>query len=101
KRYFAGLRQQVEVIDVATLVTWERFTGGTMGLGIYPNRKMNLLAGLSSSSQVVTLPGLSDFYFAGTWATSAGALFMNALSGKRVVQHLCRSEGRRFASRQT
>ncbi|MCK9357599.1 MAG: NAD(P)/FAD-dependent oxidoreductase, partial [Dehalococcoidia bacterium] len=46
KRYFTGLRQQVEVIDVATLVTWERFTGGTMGLGIYPNRKMNLLAGL-------------------------------------------------------
>ena len=84
-QYFSGLRQQVEVIDVSTLVTWERFTGGTMGLGIYPNKKMTALGSIFGKSQASGLPGLEDFYFAGTWSTSTGALFMNALSGKRVI----------------
>jgi len=97
-RYFAGLRQQVEVIDVPTLLTWERFTGGTMGLGFVPKRKISVTGSVFGKSLNSTLPGLSDFYFAGTWATSAGALFMNALSGKRVVQGLCKADGRTFTS---
>jgi len=97
-RYFTGLRQQVEVIDVSTLVTWERFTGGTMGLGIYPNKKMSFVSAILGAGRVSTLPGLSDFYFAGTWATSAGALFMNALSGKRVIQGICRRDKRDFTA---
>jgi phytoene dehydrogenase-like protein len=98
-RYFTGLRQQVEVIDVSTLVTWERFTGGTMGLGIYPNKKMSFVSAILGAGRVSTLPGLSDFYFAGTWATSAGALFMNALSGKRVIQGICRRDKKDFSAR--
>ena len=99
RRYFTGLRQQVEVIDVSTLVTWERFTGGTMGLGIYPTKTMSIMGSIFAGSRGATLPGLSDFYFAGTWATSAGALFMNALSGKRVINAICRSDGKAFVGR--
>ncbi len=98
-RYFTGLRRQVEVIDVATLLTWERFVGGTMGLGMYPSKKTSIAAGMLSNAMTTTLPGLRDFYFAGTWATNAGALFMNAQSGKRVVQAICRRDGRRFLAR--
>jgi len=101
QRYFTGLRQQVEVIDVATLLTWERFVGGTMGLGMYPSKKASIAAGMLSNAMTTTLPGLKDFYFAGTWATNAGALFMNAQSGKRVVQDICRRDGKRFLSRPT
>jgi phytoene dehydrogenase-like protein len=97
-RYFTGLRQQVEVIDVSTLVTWERFTGGTMGLGIYPNKKMSFVSAILGTGQASTIPGLSNFYFAGTWATSMGALFMNALSGKRVIQTVCRRDNKPFKS---
>ncbi len=99
ERYFAGLRGQVEVVDVSTLITWERFTGGTMGLGIYPTRKQSFVGTMLGAGQGVTLPGLSDFYFAGTWSTSAGALFMNALSGKNVIKRICRRDGRRFTAR--
>jgi len=101
QRYFTGLRQQVEVIDVDTLLTWERFVGGTMGLGMYPSKKTSIAAGMLSNAMTTTLPGLKDFYFAGTWATNAGALFMNAQSGKRVVQDICRRDGKRFLSRPT
>jgi hypothetical protein len=45
----------------------------------------------------MTLPGLVGFYFAGVWATSAGALFMNVLSGKKVIQAICRKDGKRFS----
>jgi len=99
KRYLTGLRQQVEVIDVSTLVTWERFTAGTMGLGIYPTRKMSAFGSVFGKSAAPGLPGLEDFYFAGTWATSVGALFMNALSGKRVIQGTCRRDGKSFTAR--
>ena len=43
-----------------------------------------------------TLPGLRDFWFAGIWATGMGALFVNALSGRKVVQRICRQDGKRF-----
>ncbi len=95
-RHFSGLRPQVEVVDVSTLVTWERFTGGTMGLGIYPNKKMTAMGSIFSKGRPSGLPGLENFYFAGTWSTSAGALFMNALSGKRVIQGVCHGDGKRF-----
>jgi thioredoxin reductase len=42
---------------------------------------------------------LENFYFTGTWATAAGALFMNALSGKRVIQSLCREDRSPFLPR--
>ena len=35
-----------------------------------------------------TLPGLTNFHMVGTWATSAGALFANALSGKTIIESL-------------
>jgi hypothetical protein len=44
----------------------------------------------------MTLPGLEGFYFVGVWASMAGSLFGNALSGKRAIRALCREEGKRF-----
>ena len=97
--YFSGLRTQVEVVDVSTLLTWERYTGGTKGLGIYPNRKMSFAGSLSGKSQNDTLPGLADFRFAGTWATGMGALFMNALSGRKTIASLCKEDGVKFQAK--
>ncbi len=97
-RYFAGLRRQVEVVDVATLLTWERFTGGTMGLGIYPTRKMSVFGSVFGKPEPTMLPGLRDLYFTGTWDSCAGALFLNALSGKHVIQAICMLDGRRFTA---
>jgi phytoene dehydrogenase-like protein len=95
---FSGLRGQVEVVDVSTLLTWERFLGSTMGLGMYLNKKTGVLGSVFGKSQESTLPGLESFHLAGTWATSAGALFMNALSGKRVIQDICGKHRRRFVT---
>ena len=98
ERRFAGIRGQLEVVDVPTLLTWERFMGGVHGFNNMPVKKMTMAGSLGPRSWLTTLPGLGHFYFAGVWATSAGALFANALSGRRVIEQICRNEGRRFVT---
>jgi phytoene dehydrogenase-like protein len=97
QRYFTGLRNQIEVIDVPTLITWERYMGGTHGFANMPNKKISFLSAVFGKGQEMTLPGLSGFYMAGVWVISAGALFMNALSGRKVIQTICRGDKREFA----
>jgi len=96
ERRFPGLRGQVEVVDVPTLLTWERFMGGTHGFANMPKKHFNFFQSISGKGLQLTLPGLKNFYFAGVWATSAGALFMNALSGRKVIQAICKNKGKRF-----
>lgn len=94
---FPGIKGQVEEVDVPTLVTWERFVGGTHGWLSMPNKKfspMDLLFGKGYA----TLPGLSNCYLVGTWATAAGALFVNALSGRKAIAAICDGNGKTFRS---
>jgi phytoene dehydrogenase-like protein len=87
---FPGLRGQVEVVDVATPVTTEHYTGngrtfrGTLGLPL-----TGLLAGRGI---VRTLPGLADFYMVGQWAGFPGLPWVAGM-GRSLVQHLCRRDG--------
>jgi phytoene dehydrogenase-like protein len=96
--HFPGIKNQVEVIDVTTLATWERFMGGTHGWFNFPNRKMNFsITGASSGKNYeATLPGLSNFYMVGAWATMIGALFMNSMSGKKIINTICKQDKKKF-----
>jgi phytoene dehydrogenase-like protein len=102
ERRFPGLRKDIEVIDVTTLNTWERFMGGTNGWSNFPNKYnmtgirnvINILFGLG---RMFTLPKLKNFFFAGQWVTSMGSVFMNAASGREVVRKICRQCGVQFA----
>jgi phytoene dehydrogenase-like protein len=94
--HFHGIRSQVEVIDVPTLITWERFIGGTHGFVNSPNKKFIFITGMRGRGGVPTLPGLSNFYFVGVWASMVPALFGNALSGRKVIQTLCKKDGKQF-----
>ncbi len=99
--YWCGIRAQVEVVDVPTLMTWERYMGGTHGFANMPCKKMNVVSSLVGRGLDCTLPGLSNFYLVGAWATSAGALFMNALSGRKVIKMMCCKDDRRFVASPT
>ncbi|HSB06002.1 MAG TPA: NAD(P)/FAD-dependent oxidoreductase [Thermodesulfobacteriota bacterium] len=96
ENHFHGIRSQVEVIDVPTLMTWERFMGGTHGFNNMPNKKPGFVTSMRGRGGVPTLPGLADFYFVGVWASMSPSLFGNALSGRKVIQALCKKDGRRF-----
>ena len=96
ERRFPGLRGQVETIDVPTQLTWERYMGGTRGFANMPTKKASMWSGIQGKGGDLTLPGLAAFYFVGVWASMAGSLFGNAISGKQAIRAICRQEGKRF-----
>lgn len=98
ERRFQGIKNQVEVIDVCTLMTWERYMGGTQGWFNLPNRKIDfsMREDLSDKKFKTTLPGLSNFFFVGIWATVMGSLAHNALSGKTIIRCICKQDGKEF-----
>ncbi len=98
ERRFPGIRGQVEEIDVPTQLTWERYMGGTHGFANFPKKKVTIWSGLNGAGGNMTLPGLDNFYIVGVWASLAGSLFGNALSGKRAIRALCKRAGKRFGT---
>jgi phytoene dehydrogenase-like protein len=94
---FPGIADQVEAVDVSTLLTWERFMGGTHGFANGPNKEPDFISSMLSP-RGMTVPGLENFYFTGIWTTGAGALFINALSGKKAIQKICKRNGMKFQS---
>lgn len=82
--------------DVPVLLRWERYVGGTHGFANMPAKAFSFSSAMSHRGWMTGRPGLSDFHMAGAWATSTGALFANALSGRRVIEQICRKEGKRF-----
>jgi phytoene dehydrogenase-like protein len=89
-----GIAAQVEVVDVATPMTYERYTGNWRGSmeGWLPTIR-NFTKQMSK-----TLPGLADFYMAGQWIAPGGGLPTAAMTAREVVQLICARDGRRFAT---
>ena len=93
-RRFPGLAAKVEMHDVATPVTWERYTGNWQGSyeGWLPTAQP-LRARMSK-----TLPGLDNFYMAGQWVEPGGGLPTAAMSGRNVTQIICKTDKRPFVT---
>jgi len=95
--FYPGIRDSVEVMDIATPHTFVRYTGNWQGSyqgWLVTSATMNL-----TLPQV--LPGLKSFYMAGQWIAPGGGLPGAAISARRAVQLVCRAEGRRFVTSKT
>jgi phytoene dehydrogenase-like protein len=92
---FPGLRQQVEIADVATPMTTKRFTGNGHGFQVSLNQM--LLSTMSGKRLSQTLPGLRDFYMVGQWAGPPGLPLVAAM-GRDVARAMCRADGRSFVA---
>lgn len=90
---FPGLRQQIEVVDVATPMTTLRHTGNGNGYRSPITATARALFTGRRLSQ--TLPGLEHFYMVGQWAGVAGVPLVGAM-GRDVVRAICRANGRTF-----
>ena len=93
-RRWPGFRAQVEVVDVPTPVTYVRYTGNWQaspdGWYITPdNMRTNPLR---------VLPGLAGLHMAGQWTAPFTGTVMAALTGRQVIQLLCRQDRRRFTT---
>jgi phytoene dehydrogenase-like protein len=92
---FPGISQQVEMVDVATPLTFERYTGNWKGSFegwlITPQNAFTVMKRMRE-----TLPGLENFYMRGQWVEPGGGLPPCVTSGRRLVQELCKQDGRKF-----
>ena len=92
-RHFPGLRQQIEMVDVATPMTTLRFTGN--GHGYRSPMSSMALALFTGRRLSQSLPGLANFYMVGQWAGVPGVPMVAAM-GRDVVYDICRSDRRTF-----
>ena len=89
---FPGFAGQVEMIDVATPVTFERYTGNWQASyeGFLPTPKTARFAIPNR------LPGLRNFYMAGQWVRAGGGIPTGVQMGREAVMRICREDGVRF-----
>jgi phytoene dehydrogenase-like protein len=93
---FPGLKAQIEVVDVATPLTIERYTGNYHGFqawGLPGASPLAMMKGLSK-----TLPGLENFYMVGQWALASIGLSTVAVAARKLIQELCKRDRRRFTT---
>lgn len=87
---FPEAKGKIEVVDVATPMTYYRYT--QVWQGAY--------CGWKSPTQKIpnVLPGLSGFYLAGQWTQTTGGLPTAALTGKGSIMRVCKEDGKEFVS---
>jgi phytoene dehydrogenase-like protein len=91
---FPGLASKVEMRDVATPMTWVRYTGNWRGSFEGWIETTDTLTMRMSQS----LPGLKDFYMAGQWVQPGGSVPAVAMSGRNAVQIICHRDKRPFVT---
>jgi phytoene dehydrogenase-like protein len=90
---YPGIKGQIEVVDVATPMTFNRYTGNWKG-----SYEGWLLTRKSMTIQLPqTLPGLENFYMAGHWITPGGGLPSGLITGRIAIKKICKKEGIKFS----
>ena len=93
---FPGIAGQVEVTDVATPLTFERYTGNWKGSFegwlITPQNAYTMMKPMPQ-----TVPGLKNFYMCGQWVEPGGGLPTSIMSARRLLKQICKEDGKRFS----
>jgi phytoene dehydrogenase-like protein len=94
---YPGIASMVEVIDVATPLTFERYTGNWKGSFegwlITPDNAYVLMKPMSQS-----LPDLKNFYMCGQWVEPGGGLPTSVMSGRRLIKKICSEDRKKFTT---
>jgi phytoene dehydrogenase-like protein len=92
---FTGIASQIEMTDIATPLTFERYTGNWNGSFegwlLTPAN-----AGTMMKPMDQTLPGLSDFYMCGQWVEPGGGLPTGVMSARRLLKRICKEDNVKF-----
>jgi len=91
-----GVKESIEVTDVATPATYHRYTGNWKGSaqGWFPSK--NLIASTPVSAE---LPGLKNFYYTSHWSIPGGGLPSVIKSAHDLAQNLCLKHKLKFVNR--
>lgn len=87
-----NISDKVEVLDIATPVTYFRYTNNWRGSfeGWLPTPR------IFGKRVEKTLPKLKNFYMVGQWVEPGGGIPTVALSGRNIAQIICKKDGKKF-----
>lgn len=89
---FGGIKEKVEMIDVATPATYIRYTNNWTGGQI----SWKATAKTFGKPTLWQIKGLSNFYMTGQWAGITGGLNNVVMMGNHLTQIICKKEGIKF-----
>jgi phytoene dehydrogenase-like protein len=97
ERVLPGARENLEMSDVATPLTFERYTGSWHGT------YMTWIQDADSRKRFrvirKTLPGLESFYLCGMWLMAPGGVPVAVKTARDVIQLTCRADRKKFVAR--
>jgi phytoene dehydrogenase-like protein len=95
ERFYPGIKSDIEFVDVATPLTYERYTGNWKGSSCGWLLTKKTLP-LSIKGIPKTLPNLRNFYAIGQWVEPGGSVPVVAMSGRNIIQQICKEDRRVF-----
>jgi phytoene dehydrogenase-like protein len=90
-----GFASQIEVVDVPTPATYVRYTGNWQGS---PDGWYITPENMKTRAALRTLPGLSGLHMVGQWTAPFTGAVLAALSGRQLIQLLCRQNKTAFVT---
>jgi phytoene dehydrogenase-like protein len=93
ERFNPGFREKVDVVDVSTPITRERYTGNWMGTMQARKPDSNMINALLQKSPSYEVKGIEGLYMAGQWVEPWGGITTAAQSGRKAIKALCRNDG--------
>lgn len=94
ERKYPGFKSAIEMTDVATPMTYVRYTGnwkGTFMTWVVSPDKVNRFRTIPK-----TVPGLDNLWLSGMWVQPPGGVSTGAMTSRQVIQMICRKDKRRF-----
>lgn len=96
-RFRSGFAGRVEVRDVSTPLTRERYTGNYMGTMQARKPDSGMFRTLLRGAPRYDEPGVRGFWRAGQWVEAWGGITTAARSGRNAIRAMCRRDGNPFA----
>jgi phytoene dehydrogenase-like protein len=95
EEFYPGIKSDIEFVDVATPLSYERYTGNWQGSicgWLLTTQTMPMMIRRMRN----TLPGLKHFYMTGQWVEPGGSLPVVAMSGRNIIQQICVEDKKEF-----
>lgn len=97
EQFYPGLKADIEVMDVATPLSYERYTGNWQGASCGWLLTKETLP-LMIKGVPKRLPGLDRFYMVSQWTEPGGSLPIVAMSGRNMIYEICHEDGKAFVT---
>lgn len=94
--YHPGFSARVEMTDMATPYTFNRYTGNWQG--VYMTFQLSGDFQRTQRYIPMTVPDLDNFYMASMWTKAPGGIPGAAMAGREVAQLLCHADRKKFTA---